>query len=71
VLTGLLKEDFTDLVRVGSLKKIAKSILRFFNLKIQVESYTLQSVDDKEVLKDLKDMLNDPGTSEEEQSDIR
>lgn len=35
VLLGLLNEGFTEFVRVGSLKKIAKPLL----------NYTLQSVD--------------------------
>lgn len=61
ILLGLLKENFTTFVRVGSLKKIAKPLLDF----------TLQSSDDKETLQDLKAMLKEPHLSNEEFKKIK
>jgi hypothetical protein len=61
VLLGLLKEGFTEFVRVGSLKKIAKPILNF----------TLQSVDDKEAQKELQSMLRDPFLSPSEYKTVK
>jgi hypothetical protein len=61
VLLGLLNEYFTDFVRVGSLKKISKSLL----------DHTLQSVDGKEAIKELNSMLKDPSTSPEDAKVIK
>ncbi|PRP77512.1 hypothetical protein PROFUN_14265 [Planoprotostelium fungivorum] len=61
VLLGLLDQQFTDFIRVGSIKKIAKPIL----------DYTLQSGEEKEALRDLNSMLNEPGISVKEWKDIK
>ena len=58
VLQSVLKCGFTDFVRIGSLKKISKSILPF----------TVQCK--KEDLKDLKDMLKQDSLSQSERKDI-
>jgi hypothetical protein len=63
ILLGLLKENFTNFMRVGSVKKMAKPILDYTASRAEGNNQTqctfaLYEID-KETLRDLKDMLKD------------
>lgn len=60
ILNGLLNLGFTNFARVGSQKKISKSILPFTATTIEKSN--------KELLKDYKEMLRDPLDEEETKS---
>jgi hypothetical protein len=63
ILQGLLKLDFKDFVRVGSMKKIAKTILPY--------TTSAHSKNANVEIKELNEMLRDPDLTDDERENIR
>ncbi|KAL9644593.1 hypothetical protein ABK040_015332 [Willaertia magna] len=63
ILEGLVTENFKDVVRVGSQKKISKTILPY--------TVTTDNASVKDQIKQLKEMIKDEDISNEEQQSIK
>lgn len=73
ILQGLLERDFCDFIRVGSVRRIAKPILRFTLVKLEKSSSKSDKEEvptGEEALRDLKSMLVTEKLSPSERKDI-
>ena len=64
LLESLLKEDFEDFIRVGSLKRISSKILPY---SVSSSAGADRKNSDKEAIKDVKAMLRSKDITREEQ----
>jgi len=71
ILLGLLELDFTEFIRVGSLKRIAKPVLPFTLHRDRGDSKADSDRSDKLALKELQEMLEGSGLSTKERSYIK
>lgn len=71
ILLGLLELDFTEFIRVGSLKRIAKPVLPFTLHRDRGDSKADNDRSDKLALKELQGMLEGSGLSGKERSYIK
>lgn len=71
ILLGLLELDFTEFIRVGSLKRIAKPVLPFTLHRYRGDSKADNERSDKLALKELQDMLQSSGLSSKERSYVK
>jgi hypothetical protein len=71
ILLGLLELDFTEFIRVGSLKRIAKPVLPFTLHRDRGDSKADNERSDKLALKELNEMLEGSGLSGKERSYIK
>eukprot|EP01102_Stenamoeba_stenopodia_P010650 TRINITY_DN3234_c0_g1_i3.p1 TRINITY_DN3234_c0_g1~~TRINITY_DN3234_c0_g1_i3.p1 ORF type:complete len:1264 (+),score=198.05 TRINITY_DN3234_c0_g1_i3:183-3974(+) len=73
ILQGLLETDFSDFIRIGSVRRIAKPILRFTLVKLEKSASKSDKEEvptGEEALRDLKSMLVTEKLSPSERKDV-